>query len=219
MKQSKLIKRFGAALILFSLWWLIASMMPVFAADNLVDALIFAAFVLTIMIAPGGFGLYFGWRLWTCPDKTSIKGGVGLVVVLGVMYVAFWIKGFLPKSYGEDLAMLSGALVAIPVYVKTSRFLMARAGLIPKQRGEFVGKGIALILVLLTLNLMGSLFGYFVGDEKVSEFLASEWGTLGFLGLIILIYLTYQVSVGYREAGAKEKRERESNTGTVLPEA
>jgi hypothetical protein len=221
MKPSKLIKGFGVVLILLGLYWLIAMLISavggVLGSQDRVLTLVIEALFFAVMVAPAGFGLYFGWRLWTCPDRTSIKGGVGLVVVLGVMCVAFWIKGFLPKSYGEDLAMLVGAVFAIPIYVKTSRFLMARVGVVPKQKGEFVGKGIVLITALLTLNLMGSLVEHFVGAKKVADLIGSEWGVLSFIGAIYLIYLSHEVYVGYREAGAKEERMLQPNTETDIP--
>ncbi|MFA6101482.1 MAG: hypothetical protein WCV67_01450 [Victivallaceae bacterium] len=146
---------------------------------------------------PGCLAVYFGFRLIKEKNKRNIKGSVGALAVMAVLLLSVLFASIMPNSIGDldvkhgfMLSLLLATITVIPVYILISRFLMIREGLTPKPKGEFVGKGIILII---------SWQIWLAGAQIAKTYEPKErWGIIFALCLfvpIIIAYTFYKVSM------------------------
>ncbi|MEI8246544.1 MAG: hypothetical protein WCI51_11980 [Lentisphaerota bacterium] len=146
---------------------------------------------------PGCLAVYFGFRLIKEKNKRNIKRSAGALAVMAVLLLSVLFASIMPNSIGDRdvkhgfmLSLLLATIAVIPIYILISRFLMIRAGLTPKPKGEFVGKGIILILAW-QIWLAGSEIAR-IYDPK------EPWGitfALCVFGPTIIAYTFYKVSM------------------------
>lgn len=137
-----------------------------------------------IMASPGGFAAYFGFRLIKEKNKQNIKASVGTLAVFGAILLTVlanhigWPTGI---EHGNMLTLFLATIAAVTGYIFVSRFLMLREGLLPKPKGEFVGKGIILIIAVEI---------FIVGSEIAraylpKDFAARPWNISDIIELIL----------------------------------
>jgi hypothetical protein len=117
-----------------------------FLKENLADFL-FSSIFMASLASPGGFAAYFGFRLIKEKNKQNIKVSVGTLAVFAVFFL-YVLVGWrvLSNHTGAPFSLLIMTVAAVLIYIPVSRFLMIREGLTPNPKGEFVGKGIILII-------------------------------------------------------------------------
>ena len=212
MKKINLNTIFGTCALIIGCWWVIEiiihPLLGIFMEKIPLSDYLFSIIILPMMAIPGVFAAYFGYRLAKEENKTNIKGSVGALAIFGVLCLPPFVEPSLPNYIASTLSFLLATAVVIPVYIFVSRFLMIQAGLKPKPKGEFVGKGILLILSWQIWDVVWRIFDAYAPIKKGSLYIKEEpWGILGFIGSIIIACLFYKVSMRFIE---KDKAEPEN---------
>lgn len=137
----------------------------------------FALIILPIMGLPGMLLVVYGFRLLKHKTKRNIKGTVGAFAC----FAAFWLNAKLGRMSTaplviRDFSPLIATMFMVPVYVFVSRFVMMKEGLVP-AKGEFIGKGIA-VIVALAIAISG--------DQSTEAIPAdSPWGLVRLVPLLV----------------------------------
>jgi hypothetical protein len=189
--------------------------------------LIGAGWVLLMLIAlsifaaiPGGLAAYFGFHLIKEKNKSNIKGSVGALAVLGALFLNMFFVIEILKHIGLDVKhfymchWFLATIVAIAVYIPVSRFMMIREGLIPKPKGEFVGKGIIQIVAVQI---------WFAGIEIANSYAPTDFkAELGnrFVSLFLIVFAPlivanffYMISIKF----IKEDKTEQSPSSNSAP--
>jgi len=165
--------------------------------------------MLILFAAPGGIAVCFGFCLTKEKTKKNIKANVGLLV----SFVALILVGSVKLPWGlnhisSSSRLLLITIVAILIYIPVSRFLMLREGLIPKPKGEFVGKGIILIIAVQI---------WLAGTEIAraylpKDFAAREWiigDSIKVIAPILIALIFYKVAMKFIQEDKTEQTTRE----------
>jgi hypothetical protein len=200
MKRSKTSTALALVAIGYGSWWTYAALIrPVFRflteekdASDYIWVLVFPP----IMSIPGLMALFFGIALIRKPDKGNIKGTAGALAILGAIWLAASSRALSPESIEGSLPFLTASLLAIPAYAFVSKYVMTRESLTPEPRGEFIGKGI-ILLVALQIWSVGSdaIDAYAPVKEGYSHIKEEPWDTLAIIGPILIAWLFYSISV------------------------
>jgi hypothetical protein len=143
----------GIASTLAGFLWILGAAIPVvlvIVAHS--SPILFHLTSVCVFAIPGPLAVYFGLRLTRQKTKRNIKASSGAVAAAGIFGILYLVKipiDIIPNYAGAMILILTLAVIAL--YVTLSRFLMGKEGLIP-SRGEFIGKGIVL---LITLQIYG----------------------------------------------------------------
>lgn len=152
MRRIRLSSIVGTGAILAGCWHLCAVLIqPLFSLlskeTQATDYLALLA-IGSILGIPGVFPVFFGFRLLKDKTKRNIKGTVGAFAVLAGFLLAARINATdAEPSFVRDSSSLIATLCVVPFYLLVSRFVMKKEGLVP-AKGEFVGKGIVIIIAL-----------------------------------------------------------------------
>jgi len=147
---------------------------------------VFDLTIVPMLVFPGVLLIVFGFRLLKERTRRNIKGTVGAFAVLAAFRLAVTIAYMTPAPKVMCyFSSLVATLCVVPVYVLVSRFLMMKEGFIP-VRGEFIGKGIVLIIAF-EIGLSG--FSYIDELAPIEPPL-----DLARLAPWILAWLVYKVS-------------------------
>ena len=201
LKKLNLCTIFGICAMLIGCFWFFLWTIPLFLKENLADFL-FSSIFMASLASPGGFAAYFGFRLIKEKNKQNIKVSVGTVAVFAVFFL-YVLVGWrvLSNHTGASFSLLIMTIAAVLIYIPVSRFLMIREGLTPKPKGEFVGKGIILIIALQI---------WLVGSQALSPLEAKSSSTIVVGALVLFVPLIiacifYKVSMKIIEDKAPGK--------------
>jgi len=194
----------GCAILIGCLSIFMMFIHPLFGKKTLPDYL-FLTIILLIMVFPVGFAAYFWFRLIKKKTKRNIKVSVGLITIFAVSILNGVVETLgLSNHIGLWSRYLLMTITVLLIYIPVSKFLMLREGLIPKPKGEFVGKGIITILAWQI---------WLVGSEIAEAYLpknltAKPWNISDISGLIapiIIACVFYKVAVKFIQ---KDKTEQ-----------
>lgn len=166
-----------------------------------------------IFTIPGCLAACFGFCLIKEKNKKNIKGCVGLLSIVAVLLLSTSIEWrVLP-----ELSFLIMTIAVILIYIPASRFLMFREGLTPKSKGEFVGKGIILI-ISWQIWLAGVQIAKVYGPKSfeatplftLNAFLVDG---LNVFGPIIIAWVFYKISMRV----IKEDKAEQSESSNPAP--
>jgi hypothetical protein len=146
------------------------------------------------MAIPGIFAVEFGFRLCRAITKRNIKGAVGAIAALAVL-PALSLFPEKPNDRGVTLAFFLVTLIAILLYAGLSRLLMNKAGLIP-SRGEFIGKGIVLLVsVMIWLAIANAVRKFAPGREAYDHPFENPWLWVENFGSILIAWTFYKIAM------------------------
>ena len=197
MKKISLNSIIGIFSAVIGFCWIIPSLIgPLFhlftEQNELTDSMI--ALPITVLFAvPGIFTLYFGIRLIKAKTKQNIKGAVGGCAIM----LALLLCGSIFEALGEFIKTVSViplfifTLFVIPLYIYVSKFLMIKENLTP-VKGEFIGKGIVLIISWQIWLAANQLVNYFAPVKKGTNIKEEPWMGVGVLGSIFIAVLFYK---------------------------
>jgi hypothetical protein len=146
---------FGLAAMVLGGCWLVPFILPLSAMRSPdILGVLFWLFFMPILLLPGAFAMYFGYRLMRRPDETSIKQGVGSLAVLVTLFIGFAVPSLLPETLEEQvptgLFLLPAAVLVLPLYAVVARHLLRREGLeVPGGLRIFGRTGVFLIALLI----------------------------------------------------------------------
>jgi hypothetical protein len=218
MKRSKTSTALALVAIGYGSWWTYTALIrPVFrflaeekGASDYIWMLVFPP----ILSIPGLMALVFGIALIRKPDKGNIKGTAGGLAILGTIWLAASSKPLYSESIEGTLPFLTASLLAIPAYVFVSKHVMARESLTPEPRGEFIGKGIILLIALQIWSVGGdAIDAYAPLREGYSHIKEEPWDTLGVIGPIFIAWLFYSISVRILGTDIRDKAVETASDG------
>ena len=197
MKKIGLNSVVGVMSVIIGGGWLIPALLIPFVRflqenDKLADSLV--RFPITILFAlPGIVALYFGIRLIKATTKRNIKGSVGGCSIIFVFLLFGVIFQYIAKfiHIANIIPFLFATLLVLPLYVYLSRFLMIKENLTP-VRGEFIGKGIVLIISCQIWLASNQLINYFIPLKHGSEIREDKWMSVSVFGSIFIAILFYK---------------------------
>ena len=153
------------------------------------------------MLVPVFMTCYFGYMLFREVNKTNIKGSVGGLAIFGF----FWIGILLGKFFFSKVDLLTNLpttliliaiLLAVFLYTSISKFVMKKEGLIPDEKGEFIGRGILLLMSIWVMLSSSEIVREFAPkDKQHSQVLESPWEYIDGLGTILLAVIFYNIGV------------------------
>lgn len=218
MKRSKTSAALAFVAIGYGGWWTYAVLIrPVFRflteekeASDYPWMLVFPP----ILSIPGLMALVFGIALIRRPDKGNIKGTAGGLAILGAIWLAASSKPLYPESVEGSLSFLAASLLAIPAYAFVSKYVMTRESLTPKPRGEFIGKGIILLIALQIWSVgRDAIDAYAPVREGYSHIKKEPWDAIGIFGPILTAWLFYSISVRILGTDIRDKAVETASVG------
>jgi hypothetical protein len=112
-----------------------------------------------------------------------------------------------PNDHGVTIDLFLLTLIAIPLYAGLSRLLMNKAGLIP-SRGEFIGKGIVLLVsVMIWLVIPGVVREFAPDGEVYGRPIKNPWLRIESFGSILIAWLSYKIAMRIIERDCDEQND------------
>lgn len=107
-----------------------------------------------LIIAPTGIpplmATIYGIRLFRSPSKAAVKGTIGGLSILGSSVIVLSIQRFFTLKIEGNFTFFLVAILALPIYVYSAKFVITRFLELPLVPGEFVGRGIKGLISIQT---------------------------------------------------------------------
>ncbi len=199
MKKITIHSTIGLIAVAIGAWWIFSTLLqPLYnfaCGEKEPFEYIFAFTMFPLMALPGIFMAYFGLKLSKDNSGKNIKMIVGTLSVVSVfLFSAYARNAFEESRTADNILMLIATLVIIPVYVFISKYWMKKAGLQP-VKGEFVGKGIILILAWEIWFVCSSVHMEFLMADGLPHDQEMLLGAIAFVGTILIPVIFYKLAV------------------------
>lgn len=109
-----------------------------------------AALAITPLSIPPLMAALYGIRLFRSPSKSAVKGAIGGITILGTFVLVLRVQAqFFVKVEG-NYSFLAVAIIALPIYVYASSYVVTKLLGETVGPGELVGRGIKGLIAFLT---------------------------------------------------------------------
>lgn len=156
MKVSNSVRAVAIACIsigLFVLYLIIGMMFTMATMDSVADDGLFrwiAAFSITPLAIPPLMATLYGIQLFRSPSKSAVKGAIGgTTIIVSIVLVLSVQEKIIGKVEG-NYSFLAVAVIALPIYVYASKYVITALLGEPLARGELVGRGIKGLISIQT---------------------------------------------------------------------
>ena len=142
----------------------------------------------------------YGWDLFKDVNKSNIKGAVGGLAVFGYYWIILLIDfTFLQQNRQTSLLSFFSSLLAMLIvllfYIFTSKFVMKKEGLIPDEKGEFIGRGILFLLAFQVFALSYNIIVAYAPKKIDGYYLTPGWDLTSVLLPVFLAIVIYNIGV------------------------
>ena len=107
-----------------------------------------------LILAPTGIpplmSTIFGIQLFRSPSKTAVKGTIAGLSILGTFAILLSIQKFFAFNLEGNYTFFLVAILALPTYVYSAKFVITRFLELTVVPGELVGRGVLGLISILT---------------------------------------------------------------------